>query len=160
MPEGLSPAYAGTQGYDGFPASFEEYLRRIEEQPPGDHQRFLNVKQAVYARQNVYAGGARPFAGERDAVTLEDTSVSVVAEGDEVYLVADLPASFDGAGLVPVGGRDLERVRFADAEFEERDGSPAVIATDLTGVGKDPRETYPAGPLAGLTAGSHRVRIW
>ncbi|GIE36152.1 hypothetical protein Ait01nite_091970 [Actinoplanes italicus] len=160
MPEGMSEAAAGTQGYDGFPASFEEYLRRIEEQPPGDHQRYLNVKQAVYARQNVYAAGARPFAGESGAVTLDGVSASVVAEGDEVYLVADLPAGFDAAGLAPVGGRDLERVRFADAEFEERDGSPAVISTDLTGVAKDAGRSYAAGPLAGLTAGSHRVRIW
>ncbi|MEU4561841.1 right-handed parallel beta-helix repeat-containing protein [Actinoplanes sp. NPDC023936] len=160
VPEGGEPAHAGTAGYDAYPASFEEYLRRIDEQPPGDHQRFLAVKQAVYARDNVYAAGARPYAGERDPVTLGDASAAIVEEGAEVYLVTDLPEGIGGPGLAPVGGRDLERVRFADAEFEERDGTPAVIGADLTGVAKEPGRTYPAGPLAGLTAGSRRTRVW
>jgi hypothetical protein len=59
-----------------------------------------------------------------------------------------------------VGGRDLERVRFADADFEERDGSPAVIDTDLLGERKSPDRRSAAGPLAGLAAGDARVRIW
>ncbi|MEU8238099.1 right-handed parallel beta-helix repeat-containing protein [Actinoplanes missouriensis] len=160
VPEGGEPAHAGTAGYDAYPASFEEYLRRIDEQPPGDHQRYLSVKQAVYARDNVYAGGARAYAGERDAVTLSGGSVSVVEEGDEVYLVTDLPEGIGGPGLTPVGGRDLERVRFADAEFEERDGTPAVIGADLTGVAKEPGRAYPAGPLADLDPGTHRIRLW
>ncbi|MEV8510347.1 right-handed parallel beta-helix repeat-containing protein [Actinoplanes sp. NPDC051475] len=159
-PEGVAPAHAGTAGYDDYPASFEEYLRRIDEQPPGDHQRFLNVRQAVYARHNVYAAGARPFAGERDPVALEGASASVVEEGGAVYLVTDLPEGLDGAGPGAVGGRDLERVRFADAEFEEPDGRPAVIDTDLTGTRKEPGRAYAAGPLAGLAAGSARARIW
>ena len=100
------------------------------------------------------------IAGERDPLNLDGASASVVAEGDEVYLVTDLPEGFDGAALVPVGGRDLERVRLADAEFEERDGSPAVIDTDLTGVRKEQGRTYPPGPLAGLTAGRNRLRLW
>ncbi|GGN33145.1 hypothetical protein FHR83_001686 [Actinoplanes campanulatus] len=160
LPEGMSPACAGTVGYDACPASFEEYLQRIDEQPQGDHQKFLNIKQAVYARSNVYAAGARPFAGERDPVTLGGASATVVTEGDEVYLVTDLPDGFDGAGLAPIGGRDLQRARFADAEFEERDGTPAVIDTDLTGLRKEQGRTYAAGPLAGLTAGSGRLRVW
>ncbi|GAA4604580.1 hypothetical protein BJY16_005059 [Actinoplanes octamycinicus] len=159
-PEGSTPAHAGTVGYDGYPASFEEYLRRIDEQPAGDHQRFLNVKQAVYARRNVYAAGARPFAGETEPLVLDGGSAAVVADGDEVYLVSDLPAGIGDAVLSPVGGRDLERVRFVDAEFEERDGGPAVLATDLTGVVKDLGRTYPAGPLADLAPGSSRVRVW
>ncbi|KHD73640.1 right-handed parallel beta-helix repeat-containing protein [Actinoplanes utahensis] len=159
-PEGHSPAYAGTAGYDGHPASFAEYLQRIDEQPPGDHQRFLDVKQAVYARRNVYAAGARPFAGESGPVVLDGGSATVVTDGDEVYLVTDLPDGLYAADATPAGGRDLERVRFADAEFEERDGSPAVITTDLTGAAKGTERTYPAGPLAGLTAGSRRTRLW
>jgi hypothetical protein len=159
-PEGSTPAYAGTAGYDSYPASFEEYLRRIDEQPAGDHQRFLTVKQAVYARNNVYAGGAQPYAGERDPVVLGRASASVVADGAEVYLVTDLPDGVTSAAVVPVGGRDLERVRFPDAEFEERDGRPAVIDVDLTGQRKEAGRAYPAGPLAGLTAGTARLRIW
>jgi len=51
-------------------------------------------------------------------------------------------------------------VRFADADFEERDGTPVVVDTDLVGAQKRPEQTYPAGPLAALRAGTARVRVW
>ncbi|AEV86979.1 hypothetical protein ACWT_5960 [Actinoplanes sp. SE50] len=119
-----------------------------------------DVKQAGYARRNVYAAGARPFAGERDPVILEWGTATVVVDGEEVHLATDFPAGIDEAAAVPVGGRDLERVRFADAEFEERDGRPAMLTTDLTGVIKDPERRYAAGPIVALTAGPRRVRVW
>jgi hypothetical protein len=158
--EGVSPASFGTAAYDGHPASFEQYLARIDEQPPGDHQRFLGIKQAVYARENVYAGGARPFEGERDPVVLGAVTASVVDEGDAVYLETELPPEFGQALVGVVAGRDLERVRFADADFEERDGSPAVLDVDLLGERKQPGRKFAAGPVAGLAAGSARVRVW
>ncbi|GIE97705.1 right-handed parallel beta-helix repeat-containing protein [Paractinoplanes rishiriensis] len=157
--EGKTPPLAGTAGYDGYPASFEEYLDRIEARPPGDHQRFLGLEQAVYARGNVYAAGARPFAGERDPLVLDAATATIVEEGDAVYLTTQLPEAFDDRHLDPVTGRDLERVRFADAEFEERDGSPAVMDVDLIGAAKTDGP-FPAGPLAGLGAGRDRTRLW
>lgn len=54
--QGNGPTF-GTAGYDGYPASFEEYLARLDDQPPSDHHRFLAVKQPVYARTNAYAAG-------------------------------------------------------------------------------------------------------
>ena len=54
----------------------------------------------------------------------------------------------------------VKRVRFVDAEFEELDGSPVILDVDLTGTPKVAGETYPAGPLAALTAGQARIRIW
>jgi len=83
--------------------------------------------------------------------------VSVVAEGDEVHLVTDLPEEFDRARLATVSGRDLERVRFADADFEEPDGTPAVLDVDLLG---ERRDSGPAGPVAALRSGASRVRVW
>jgi hypothetical protein len=155
--EAKAPAGHGTAGYDGYPASFAEYRTRIAEQPPGDHRRFLGVSQPVYARQNVYAAGARPFAGETGPLVTAAGSARVVDEGDAVYLETDLPAEFDGVRVAAVTGRDLERVRFADADFEERDGTPAVMDVDLLG---EPRVTGAAGPVAALTSGISRVRIW
>ena len=51
-------------------------------------------------------------------------------------------------------------MRFVDADFEERDGSPVVIDVDLVGERKEPGQSYPAGPIAALTAGTSRVRVW
>lgn len=156
--DGKAPAYHGLVGYDGYPASFAEYLQRVD--TPGDHQRFLGITQAVSARDNVFAGGARPFAGEPEPHVLDGGSVSVVEDGDAVWLETDLPSGFDQARLGVVGGRDLERVRFVDADFEERDGSPAVIDVDLLGEHKAAGGQFAAGPVAGLASGSGRVRIW
>jgi Glycoside hydrolase 120, insertion domain/Right handed beta helix region/Protein of unknown function (DUF1565) len=166
--EGRPRPSHGTAAYDGHPASFEEYLARIDERPPGDHQRFLGVQQAVYLRENVYLAGARPFAGEQDALVLDGggagdgaaVRVAVVDEGDAVYLETRLPAGFDRARLGVVTGTGLERVRFADADFEERDGSPAVVDVDLLGVRKESGQAHPAGPITVLTAGESRVRVW
>ena len=158
--DGKSVPHHGLIGYDGFPASFEEYLERIEAKGPGDHQKFLDVQQPVYASGNVFAAGARPYAGERNPLVVEGGSVAVVTDGDEVYLEADLPAAFADARVGLVGGRDLPRVRFADADFEERDGSSAVMDHDLTGETKTSDSEYAAGPIAALGAGRTRTRVW
>ncbi|WP_306211111.1 right-handed parallel beta-helix repeat-containing protein [Actinoplanes sp. RD1] len=155
---GSTEAGYGLAGYDAHPSSFDEYLSRLAAQPAGDHQRFADVLQPVWARDNVYLAGARPFAGEPTPHVLDAGAVSVEAEGDEVYLVTDLPAGFGDARLGVVGGRDLPRVRFADADFEEPDGTPAVITTDLTGATRP--ATAAPGPIAALSAGRSRTRIW
>ena len=152
----------GTAGYNGHPASMEDYLALVGDPSRGDHQRFLGVKQPVHIRDNVYAGGAKPFEDEEGAVVFAGTDVvvTVVDEGDEVYLESRLPAEFDNVRLGVITGSDLERVRFVDAEFEERDGSPAVLTTDLLGFDKAGSGSYPAGPIAALTSGVARTRVW
>ena len=158
---GNAPAGYGTGGYDGHPATFDEYLARVAVQPGGDHARFPGVKQPAYLRDNAYAPGARAFADEVSALTLTgEVSFEVADEGDEVYLEARLPETFDRVRLGVVSGADLPRVRFADADFEERDGSPVVIDVDLLGERKQPGRDYPAGPIASLSPGTSRIRVW
>jgi hypothetical protein len=152
----------GTVGYDGHPASMEDYLALVADPTRGDHERFMGVRQPVYIRANVYAAGAKPYEAEKGAIVLNDDDVTatIVEVGDEVYLDTRLPAAFDNARLAVTTGSDLPPVRFVDAEFDEPDGTPAVLATDLTGVDKSPDVSYPAGPLAGLAAGTSRTRLW
>ena len=73
---------------------------------------------------------------------------------------ATLPAAFDNVRVDTVSGADLERVRFVDADFEEPDGTPVVLAADLVGVDKTPTGSYPAGPITTLASGSSRIRVW
>jgi len=153
-------AICGTAGYDGHPAGFGEYQARIAEQPPGDHQRFLDVKQPVYLRGNVYAAGARGFDGESNALVLDTGRARVVTDGDEVHLEVELPDGFAAARTGVVTGADLERVRITDADFEERDGTPAVVDIDLLGRPKPHDQLFPAGPLSDLEPGTTRVRLW
>ncbi|GAA1980232.1 hypothetical protein GCM10009718_16460 [Isoptericola halotolerans] len=152
----------GTAGYDGHPSSLSDYLDQLADPSTGDHERFMSAKQPVYIRDNVYASGAAPYEAEEGAVVVDepDVSVVVVEDGDGVYLEATLPPGFDRVRTRPVTGRDLERVRLVDAEFEDRDGSPVQVDTDLVGTLKPATETYPAGPLAALASGASRIRVW
>lgn len=81
-------------------------------------------------------------------------------EGTEVYLEARLPEAFGRVRVGIVTGADLPRVRVADAEFEERDGSPVVVDVDLLGGRKEAGHDYPAGPIASLGPGTSRIRVW
>jgi hypothetical protein len=152
----------GTAGYNGHPTSLADYITRVGDPSRGDHERFLGVPQPVYIRDNVYAAGANPFEAEQAAAVLGDADVrvTIVDDGDTVYLETQLPEGFDGTRVPTITGWDLERVRFADAEFEERDGSPAVMHVDLIGSVKTDEQAHPAGPLAALGSGVSRTRVW
>jgi hypothetical protein len=151
----------GTAGYNGHPASLEDYLALVSDPTKGDHERFAHVRQPVYIRDNVYAAGAHPFEAEdRPTLLTGDATARVVDDGGEAYLECALPASFDQVRVPTVSGADLERVRFVDADFEEPDGTPAVLATDLVGDAKAPSGSYPAGPVQALASGGTRIRVW
>jgi hypothetical protein len=147
----------GTAGYDGHPASWDEYAAIVSSRE-GDHARFLGVKQAVYVHDNVYVGGAAAFVGETRARVLGHGSVAVVDEGGEVFVDVELPDGFDDVRLAPVSGADLPRVRLVDADFEEPDGTPVRLTTDLVGATKERDGRYAAGPVADLRGG--RRRVW
>jgi hypothetical protein len=157
-----SRAGYGTAGYDRHPSSLAEYLVLVGDPSRGDLQRFMDVKQPVDIRDNVYAEGATPYNREEGPTSLGDAhvDVAVVTNGDEVHLETQLPPAFDQTRLPVLTGRDFERVRFVDAEFEEPDGRPVVLDTDLLGTRKTRGSGYPAGPLAQLTSGASRFRIW
>ena len=151
----------GTAGYDGHPASLAGYVERTGDPTRGDHERFATVKQPVYVRANLYAEGATPYGAESGGFTvLSPVSIAIIDEGDRVYLDADLPDEFEKVRVPIVTGRDLERVRFVDADFEERDGTPVSATTDLVGAVKSRGHEYATGPIAALAAGASRTRVW
>ena len=152
----------GTARYDGHPASMDDYLTLVADPTRGDHERFADVKQPVYIRDNVYTAGAKAYEAEKGAIILagSDVTVAVVDEGPAVYLECQLPVAFDNVRIATVSGADLERVRFVDADFEEPDGGPAVLDLDLVGERKLPSHSYPAGPITALASGTARIRVW
>lgn len=84
--------------------------------------------------------------------------IKITEEGNEVYLEIDLPEGFENL----LGGvhstQTLERVRLADAEYENPDGSDVIINTDLLGKVKDGDSVL--GPISELKSGHNRVKIW
>lgn len=151
----------GTAGYDGHPASLDDYITQIDDPSKGDHERYAGVKQPVYIRDNAYAGAASAYEHESGAIRLLDpVTITISDNGESVYLDAVLPADFDVARVGLVTGADLEAVRFAAAEFEERDGSPVIAGRDLIGASKKPEDSYALGPIGDLRSGTTRTRIW
>jgi hypothetical protein len=151
----------GTAGYNGHPASLAEYIERTGDPTLGDHRRFATVKQPVYVRANIYAQGAASYEAEDGGLTLPSPiNVTIIDEGDRVFLDAQLPDEFEKVRVGLVTGRDLERVRFVDADFEERDGTPVSADTDLVGAVKLHGHEYATGPIATLAAGASRTRVW
>jgi hypothetical protein len=155
------PAGYGTAAYDGSPTSIADFIDRMASHPEGSDSRIPGVREPAYLRDNVYAPGASAFADESTALALTgEVSFEVVEEGGEVHLEAHLPEAFGSTRVGVVTGADLPRPRVVDADFEERDGTPAVFDVDLLGERKDPARDYPAGPIAGLTPGKSRTRVW
>ena len=64
----LRPVGHGTAGYDGHPPSLEAYLALVADPTRGDHERFRDVKQPVFIRDNVYVAGAKAFEAEQGAI--------------------------------------------------------------------------------------------
>src|ERR1700712_4369549 len=99
------------------------YISLVGDPSLGDHNRFEDVKQPVYIHDNLYGPGATPFEGESGAVQASVTA-EIVDEGDHVYLTT---TGFDALRVPVVSGRDLPPVRIVDAEFDEPDGTPAIL---------------------------------
>ena len=162
-----TPISAGTACYDGYPASVEEYMAPVlAADATHDHDTYYGRRLPVHIRHNVYLTGARPFAGEVSATVLDgEASLSLsgasgVDEGDPVVLTLDLPAGASTPRVPRTGGSDLEPTYFAGAAFEEPDGRPADLDTDLVGDVTSSDALVPAGPLYALHDGRSERRVW
>lgn len=160
--DGFPPETYGTHAYDGFPASWQEYMARVGAYSgAGDHARFHTEHQPAYVWSNAYAGGARPASHETDARVADGpAAVRVVDDGTEVHLELDVPAELTAPVVGVVTGADLGHVRIAGAGYENPDGTPLVADVDLVGARKTTGATYPPGPLARLDDGATRVKVW
>ena len=68
------------------------------------------------------------------AVVLDGpAALEVVDEGEGVHLRLDLPPGAAAPAVPLLTGADLPPVRFVGADFEEPDGSPVVLGTDVLG---------------------------
>lgn len=151
----------GTSAYDGHPPTFDEFHAMIVASPLIDHERFQGIKQPVFIRENTYAPGVNGYRDERNSAHLVgDLRFHIISEGDAVFLEAYLPAEFDTSRVGVTRGVDLPPVRIVGAHFENRDGTTVRLDVDLIGDLKTHGQVYPAGPLARLTAGESRTRIW
>ena len=148
-----------TAAYDAHPASYEEYIALVEANMPGDLPAFLPVKNPVMIHENLYVGGAAPYAKETGAVVSGVApELTVSYDGEQVVVEITLPDDFTDS-QVPVPTTDtLGRVRFPDLLFEAPDCSDIQLGTDLVGAVAD--GPVVPGPIQSLKAGRNTVVIW
>jgi len=155
----ISNEGVGTGHYKGYTTSMEEYLEKVHKEP-GDVGIFLNTDQPVYINNNLYLNGAVPFERENEKIVNEqfNPEFSIEEEGHEVYLCCKLPEDFEKIQGEVQSTATLKRVRIANADFENPDGSDVKVDTDYL------REQRPhtgvIGPIIRLKQGENRIKVW
>src|SRR5690554_2043464 len=139
----------GTAHFNGYTTSLEEYLEKVH-QKIGDVEIFLNNEQPVCINKNIYLNGAVPFDQERDNIVEEqfDPEISITEDGDGVYLNCRLPEEFEEMPGEIQSTESLKRVRIADADFENPDGSEIRLDVDYFGKKWTGKNTI--GPIINL----------
>lgn len=152
--------YTATEMYNGHPATYDEYIERIEAAYPGDEDLYVKVPQPVYIRRNVYLNGAKGFDREEDAYYGENLlNVKLSAEEEGVYLEIEIDEAVLNQKAKILATKDFMCSRAVEGLFENPDGSPIVFDVDYTGV-KRTEECVKVGPLNGLKPGYNRIRVW
>jgi hypothetical protein len=120
---------------------------------------FMREKQPVYLANNYYGDGTPAYENEEGAV-LSDTAseVKIAEEEDGLYLEITLDASFEGMQTQTVTSELLGMPRLTEERFENPDGTPVCVNTDMLGNARGENPT--AGPIEGLGAGKQRIKIW
>lgn len=149
----------GTSHYNGYTTSLDEYTTKVHKYP-GDLEAFLKVEQPVYINNNMYLNGASSFERENDKVVDNnyDPNISIIEDGDDVYLSLDLPDSIENILGEIHSTETLPRVRIVDAEYDNPDGSKLILDTDYLDIKKDMKS--PLGPLLNLKKGKNYIKVW
>lgn len=149
----------GTAHYNGYTTSLEEYIETVH-QEPGDHEAFNKVDQPVYINHNAYLNGAKSFEREKEKIVADrfDPKLSIIEEGDKVYLSCELPEDFEKMLGEVQTTKTLNRVRIVDADFENPDGSEVTVDTDY--LGEKRSEKSELGPISRLQKGKNHVKVW
>ncbi|SFJ81829.1 Protein of unknown function [Halobacillus dabanensis] len=149
----------GTDHYNGYPTSLEEYIEIVHENP-GDHEAFNKVEQPVYINHNAYLNGAKSFEREDGKITADqfDPQLSITEQGNEVYLSCVLPDDFEKMLGEVQTTQTLNRVRIVDADFESPDGSEITLDTDYLGDKRSEKSVL--GPISKLQKGKNHIKVW
>ena len=151
--------FAGTAMYNGSPATLEEYIERVKKHGKGDVEYFMRERQPAYMAHNYYGDGAEAFEFEQDSVMAETASgVQIIEEEDGLYLEITLDERFETLATDTITTEYLGVPRITEEVYENPDGTPIRIDTDLLGKARGERPT--AGPIEGLCAGKQRIKIW
>lgn len=149
----------GTEIYNGYNTSLSEFKEAVAKEE-GDHESFHKIKQPVYIEDNAYFNKANQFNREDRNFIDENVNpnLSIVEEGNEVYLNISVPESFIEFKGKVYDTETLPKVRIVDADFEDENGNSLTLNTDLNDELRENESMI--GPLQTLTTGNNKVKIW
>jgi alpha-N-arabinofuranosidase len=110
---------------------------------------------------NVYYNCARPYAREENRIEQKgfDPRVSVVEEGEHVYLQLTLDQSVNMSDSRLVNTERLGKAKIPQLSYENANGSPICVNTDY--FGKRRKEAKPTpGPFEDVGTGDIKLRVW
>ena len=156
-----SDAGYGTAGYNGHPASMEEYLR-ARGRPDPRRPRALRRRQAAGLHPRQRLRRAEPSRSRPRRAPSSSPAATSPPRSSTTATRSTSNAAARGVRQRPRRRRhraDLERVRFVDADFEEPDGTRGAGHRPARRR-QDRGRTYPAGPITALGSGTSRIRVW
>ena len=159
MTEPSTQYFPGTAFYNGYPDSLEEYIELVKKHGKGDVEYFMREKQPVYLANNYYGDGVPVYEKEKNPVASALASeVKFIEEADGLYLEITLDEGFDGMKNPIITSEMLGMPRLVEERFENPDGTPIEIDSDMLGVKRagNPK----AGPIEALKAGKNRIKVW
>lgn len=136
----------------------EEYAQKLAEEPSPKYSlnKYATTPQPVYINENVYAGEARPFRGEKNFIKAERIEASLKESEGNLVLTLTLPKEAAEFALSPITSEKLGAPRLSEATYENPDGSPLDLATDFLGHTAD---KIAAGPFAALKEGKNEFIV-
>ncbi len=157
---GSTPSFFGTSGYDNAPISMEEYQENYREGDYGDEEKFSLLEQPVYIDGNAYFRQAKGFHREEKHCILPnyDPNFVLTEEEDGVYVKLNLPECFFQVETKQIHSALLGTVRLVQATYDNPDGSPLFLNTDL--LGQSHGICPQIGALEGLVVGYNKIKLF
>lgn len=149
----------GTEGYDGHPSSWKEYLDIIVSKGNTDHEKFQETLDAVYINGNAYLKEAPAYVQEKQNFkSSADPNVKIVETAEGTYLEMDIE---EGVLEIPteiICTETLGMPRITEAPFDDPEGNSIIFDRDYFGNKRSVKPT--PGPIEGLKAGHNRICVW
>ena len=150
----------GTAFYNGHCASYEEYHEKAVATGREDVEEFEKIKDPVYINHNVYLKDAPAFDKEEHHVlSAHNPQLKIYRDVHGLQVEMDVTAEMLDLTFKALDTEALGETRLSECGYENPDGTPLTIDTDLRDQKRDVAACH-VGPLEGLSVGHNKVKIW
>ena len=150
----------GTIGYEGCPATYEDYFQQILDGGDQDIDKYKDVKQPAYINGNVYYNNSSKFNAEKDFL-LENNfnpNIDIISDDSGVFLEITTNKCLSEVKTQIHTTETLGTVRIVNAVYDTFDGNILKIDEDMN---SQPRKEKPTpGPFEKLSSGYNKIKVW